>query len=77
MGARAKAEVLDALFDQLQRRHLMQVRVGKSRGGWSAKLHLVAATARDVLTWSRTSGQSAPALYDCSTQKPAAGPRRR
>ena len=31
--------------------------IGKSRGGWSTKLHLVAAGACDVITWSLTAGQ--------------------
>ncbi|SDY19945.1 hypothetical protein SAMN05421644_13732 [Allochromatium warmingii] len=31
----------------------------KSQGGWSTKLHLVAASACDVVTWSLTSGQAA------------------
>ena len=32
--------------------------IGKSRGGWTTKLHLVAAGACDVITWSLTSGQA-------------------
>ena len=35
--------------------------IGKSRGGWSTKLHLVAASARDVLVWSLTPGQAGDA----------------
>lgn len=31
--------------------------IDKSRGGWSTKLHLVAASACDVITWSLTPGQ--------------------
>ncbi|MGL4190158.1 MAG: IS5 family transposase [Sphaerotilus sulfidivorans] len=33
--------------------------IGKSRGGWTTKLHLVAASACDVVTWSLTPGQAA------------------
>ena len=35
--------------------------IGKSRGGWSTKLHLAAASARDVLVWSLTPGQAGDA----------------
>ncbi|CAN5269183.1 hypothetical protein BH10PSE16_BH10PSE16_20700 [soil metagenome] len=32
--------------------------IGKSRGGWTTKLHLVATGACDVVTWSLTPGQA-------------------
>ncbi len=35
--------------------------LGRSRGGWSTKLHLVAADARNVVTWSLTPGQAGDA----------------
>ena len=34
---------------------------GRSRGGWSTRLHLVAAYARNVITWSLTPGQAGDA----------------
>ena len=34
---------------------------GRSRGGWSTKLHLVAADDRNVVTWSLTPGQAGDA----------------
>ena len=35
--------------------------MGKSRGGWSTNLHLVAADDRRVITWSLTPGQAGDA----------------
>jgi len=35
--------------------------LGRSRGGWSTKLHLVAADASNVITWSLTPGQAGDA----------------
>ncbi len=35
--------------------------LGRSRGGWGTKLHLVAADDRNVLTWSLTPGQAGDA----------------
>ncbi|WP_156483797.1 IS5 family transposase, partial [Azotobacter vinelandii] len=35
--------------------------LGRSRGGWSTKLHLVAADDRNVVTWSLTAGQAGDA----------------
>lgn len=35
--------------------------LGRSRGGWSTKIHLVAADDRNVVTWSLTPGQAGDA----------------
>ena len=35
--------------------------IGRSRGGWSTKLHLVAADERNVILWSLTPGQAGDA----------------
>ena len=78
MSRWARAGVLDAVFERLQRERLMRVRIealsldssiikvhpdgtGKSRGGWTTKLHLVAAGACNVVTWSLTPGQAGDA----------------
>ena len=36
--------------------------IGKSRGGWTTKLHLVAACACGVVIWSLTPGQAGDGL---------------
>jgi len=86
MSRWARAGVLDAVFERLQRERLMRVRIeavsldstimkvhpdgtgapkktvprpsARAGGGWTTKLHLVAAGACDVITWSLTPGQT-------------------
>ncbi len=35
--------------------------IGRSRGGWTSKLHMVAVSCRDVLLWSLSPGQAGDA----------------
>ncbi|UNV93244.1 hypothetical protein MP579_13760 [Comamonas sp. 7D-2evo2] len=39
--------------------------MGRSRGGWTSKLHMVAISCRDALLWSLTPGQSGDAPEGC------------
>ncbi|MHA7602662.1 transposase family protein [Alicycliphilus sp. T452] len=49
--------------------------IGKSRGGWSTKLHLVAASACDAVIWSLTPGQAGDAPEGRLLMEAMGGPR--
>ena len=86
MNRWSKNDVLDAVFEKLQREQLVRIRIeavsmdstivkvhpdgtgalkkngpqaiGKSRGGWTTKIHMVAANARTAITFALSPGQA-------------------
>ena len=50
--------------------------IGKSRGGWTTKLHLAAADARTAVTFALSPGQAHDAPEGAQAAHPASGPSR-
>jgi hypothetical protein len=51
------------VFDELQKQQVVRINleavsIGKSRGGWTTQIHLIAADARVALDFSRSPGQA-------------------
>jgi transposase len=74
MNRWSKSGVLDRIFEQLQHAQIVRIKIeavsldstkkngpqaiGKSRGGWTTKVHMVAADARTAVTFTLSPGQA-------------------
>jgi transposase len=70
MNRWSKNGVLDQIFEQLQREQIVRIKIeavkmdstiGKSRGGWTTKIHMVAANARTAITFALSPGEASDA----------------
>jgi transposase len=66
MNRWSKSGVLDLVFEQLQREQIVRIRrpqaIGKSRGGWTTKIHMVAADARTAISFALSPGQASDTI---------------
>src|SRR5487761_248951 len=70
MNRWAKRGVLDSIFEKLQREQIVRIKIEavsldstlvKSRGGWTTKIHMVAAIARTAIAFQLSPGQASDA----------------